>query len=212
MQKTQFTMYRKAMLLGAIFSLITVVTVIGCNKTADTKNASMADAAAAKPAMSPAERGKYLVSSVAGCGDCHTPWKMGEHGPEQDMSRMLSGSPEGMVMKAPKLDMPWMGAISATFNAFATPAGIAYAKNLTPDSTTGIGKWDETTFILALRNGKDMGTGRMILPPMPWQNFKNMTDEDLKAIYAYLRTIPAVHNMPPEAVVYPPPPQPVAAK
>ena len=207
MQIKQF----KSTLLGVIFSLIAVVAVTGCNKTADTKNASMTGDAAAKPAMSPVEHGKYLVTAVAGCGHCHTPWKMGEHGPEQDMSRNLSGSPEGMVMKAPKLDMPWMGAISATFNAFATPAGIAYAKNLTPDSTTGIGKWDETTFILALRNGKDIGTGRPILPPMPWDIFKNMTDEDLKAIYAYLRTIPPVHNHPPEAVVFPPPGAPTAS-
>jgi hypothetical protein len=197
MKKLVFFSFAAVLTYAAVF--------LGCKpKVEGTMSAS--DSTKTMAAPSPVERGKYLVNAVAGCGHCHTPWKMGEHGPEPDMSRMLSGSPEGMVMKAPKLDMPWMGAISATFNAFATPAGIAYAKNLTPDSATGIGKWDETTFILALRNGKDIGTGRNILPPMPWDIFKNMTDEDLKAIYAYLRTIPAIHNQPPDAVVAPPPP------
>jgi len=198
------------MLLVALFSVFISVTIISCNKAGDSAKTATAKDSTSKPAQSPAERGKYIVNAIAGCGDCHTPWKMGPMGPEQDMSKMLSGSPEGMVMKAPKLDMPWMGAISATFTSFATPLGIAYSMNLTPDSATGLGKWDETTFMLALRNGKHIGTGRPLLPPMPWPVFKNMTDDDLKAIYAYLRTIPAVHNQVPEAVINPMPGPPQA--
>ena len=79
------------------------------------------------------------------------------------------------------------------------------------DSSTGIGKWDETTFMLAIRNGKHIGTGRYLLPPMPWHYIKQMTDEDLKAVYAYLRTIPSVHNQVPEAVVNPMPGAPPMA-
>jgi hypothetical protein len=94
--------------------------------------------------------------------------------------------------------------------AFVGPWGISYAANLTPDSTTGIGAWSEATFIKALRTGKHMGieTGRPIMPPMPAEYIGKMNDDDLKAIYAYLRTIPAVNNKVPAPV----PPNEVMAK
>jgi mono/diheme cytochrome c family protein len=192
-----------ALLFCTVFSLFIIVT--GCNKKTEAPGASKDSTA--KPAMSSAERGKYIVTAIAGCNDCHTPLKMGPKGPEPDMSRMLSGHPEQLKMPpAPKMDMPWMAGAAATLTAWAGPWGVSYTANLTPDSATGIGKWDETTFMLALRNGKHIGTGRPILPPMPWETFKNMTDDDLKAVYAYLRTIPAVHNQVPEAIIAPPPP------
>jgi mono/diheme cytochrome c family protein len=183
---------------------IVLIGATGCNKTGDQPK--MSNDSTAKPAMSAAERGKYLVT-IASCNDCHTPLKMGPQGPEPDMSRMLSGHPAEMKMPPPpKMDMPWMVGGAATLTAWAGPWGISYTANLTPDSATGLGKWDETTFMLAIRNGKHIGTGRNILPPMPWEWIKQMTDEDLKAVYAYLRTIPAVHNQVPEAVIAPPPP------
>jgi hypothetical protein len=153
-------------------------------------------ATAHSASMSSVERGKYLVM-VGGCNDCHTPWKMGANGPEPDMSKMLSGSPEGMTAKAPKLDMPWMVAASATMTAWSGPWGISYAHNLTPDST-GLGKWDEATFMMAMKNGKHIGTGRPIMPPMPWQAIGKMQDDHLKAVFAYLKSIPPVKNTPPE--------------
>jgi hypothetical protein len=55
-------------------------------------------------------------------------------------------------------------------------------------------------FVRALRTGRHMGTSREILPPMPWPAFRNLTDEDLKAIYAYLRSIPPVVNQVPVAL------------
>lgn len=179
----------------AIFSL--VISLGSCTKKQANAGSEPA-AAAAKPSDADAvKRGEYLVSVVGSCNDCHTPWKMGEHGPEPDMTRMLSGSPEGMVLKAPKLEMPWMAAGAATMTAWAGPWGISYTHNLTPDST-GLGKWDETTFKLALRSGKHIGNGRPIMPPMPWQTIGKMTDDDLHAVWMYLRSIPPVKNTPPE--------------
>jgi len=187
--------------------LLSVEMFNGCNKTGDQNKPEMSKDTTSKTSMmTPAERGKYLVT-LAGCNDCHTPMKMGQMGPEPDMSRMLSGHPVEMKMPEPsKMTMPWMIGASWTLTAWSGPWGISYSANITPDSTTGIGKWDVATFMLALRNGKHIGTGRDILPPMPWQEFKQMTDEDLKALYAYLRTIPPVHNQVPEAIVAPPPP------
>jgi hypothetical protein len=75
--------------------------------------------------------------------------------------------------------------------------------NLTPDENTGIGSWSEQTFMQAMKTGKHMGVSRPILPPMPWPSYGQLTDDDLKAIYAFLRTLPPVKNRIPDPV--PPP-------
>jgi mono/diheme cytochrome c family protein len=147
------------------------------------------------------ERGKYIVR-IAGCNDCHTPLKMGPKGPEPDMSRMLSGHPAQLVMpRAPQSKMPWMWTGAVTNTAFAGPWGISYARNLTPDQVSGLGIWNEEMFIKMARTGRHMGVSRPILPPMPWQNLNAMTDDDLKAVFAYLRTVKPIRNEVPDAVV-----------
>lgn len=167
--------------------------------------------AAARPSPT-VERGRYLVT-VAGCNDCHTPFKMGEKGPEPDMTRMLSGHPQELRMPpAPAASGPWIWSGAATNTAFAGPWGVSYATNLTPDENTGIGIWTEDVFVKTLKTGRHWGVARPILPPMPWQNYARMPDEDLKAVYAYLRTVPAVKNRVPEAVVAPPPPAPKSGR
>lgn len=160
------------------------------------------------PKTDPVKRGEYLVSMI-GCHDCHTPLKMGPNGPEPDMSRALTGHPEGLQMPpAPQLQEPWGWVGAVTNTAFAGPWGVSYAFNLTPDKNTGLGIWTEDMFVRAIRTGKHMGTSRPILPPMPWPAFRNATDEDLKAIFAYLRTVKPMSNRVPEAQVAMPPPTP----
>ena len=138
--------------------------------------------------MTPLERGKYLAI-IGGCNDCHTP---GTFYGAPDTTRLLSGS-----------ELGWSG-----------PWGTTYARNLTPDST-GLGAWSEDDIVNALRTGQRPDHSP-ILPPMPWPNYARMTDEDLHAVAAYLKSIPAVaHRMPdrlppgakaPAALVFPPPP------
>ena len=152
------------------------------------------------------ERGEYLVTAM-GCHDCHTPAKMGPNGPEPDMAVMLSGHHAGPLPQPPALSGPWIGVVSATFTGWAGPWGISYTANLTPDNDTGLGTWTEQQFVDTIRNGRRQGRGRELLPPMPWPMYRNMTDEDLKAIFAYLRTIPAVSNKVPEPVIAAPPAQ-----
>jgi hypothetical protein len=138
-------------------------------------------------------RGKYLVN-FGGCNDCHTPLKMTDKGPVPDMTRMLSGHPESTKLPAPDLKPgPWF-ASTAGMTAWAGPWGISYAANLTPDVNTGMGIWTEEMFVNAMKSGKHMGAGRDILPPMPWQAVAGLEDEDIKAIYAYLRSVPAIEN------------------
>ena len=142
----------------------------------------------AAPAMSKAERGKYLVS-VLGCVDCHTP---GAFYGTPDATRMLSGS-----------ELGWTG-----------PWGTTYARNLTPDST-GLAAWSDEDVVRAIRTGQRPDHSP-ILPPMPWPVYGNLTDDDAFAVAAYLKTIPPVSHRPPDrllpgakapaALVFPPPP------
>jgi Cytochrome c len=151
-------------------------------------------------------RGKYLVETM-GCADCHTPKKIGPNGPQIDPSRFLMGHPEGSkTTPLPNLgNGTWFAATNADFTAWYGPWGVSYATNLTPDENTGIGSWSEETFIGALKTGKHMGVSRPILPPMPWVNYALMTNEDLSAMYAYLRTVKKIHNRIPDPE---PPPTP----
>lgn len=162
-------------------------------------SANSTNAAAAAPA--PADLvggGRYLVTILA-CNDCHTPFKMGKNGPEPDMTRMLSGHPEGMKLAPPpKLEGGWLTAGAATNTAWAGPWGVSYTANITPDQNTGIGIWTEDMFIKGMRSGKHMGTSRTILPPMPWPWYAKMRDEELKAIFAYLKSVPPIRNHVPD--------------
>lgn len=147
------------------------------------------------------ERGKYLVT-LGGCNDCHTTKKMTPNGPEPDTSKMLAGHPADMQLPpAPVMTAngPWGIVTTATLTAWSGPWGVSFAANLTPDQT-GLGDWTEDMFMKAMRTGKHMGASRPILPPMPWQDFAAMSDEDLKAVFAYLRSIPPVVNRVPSPI------------
>ncbi len=151
------------------------------------------------PSADPVARGKYLVT-YGGCNDCHTPFKVTRAGPVPDMARMLSGHPHDTKLPSPDLKpSPWFVA-TAGMTAWAGPWGITYAANLTPDTNTGLGIWTEEMFVKAMRTGRHMGAGRVIMPPMPWRSLAALNDEDLKAIYAYLRTVPPITNRVPTPV------------
>lgn len=146
-------------------------------------------------------RGKYLVD-IMGCHDCHTPMKMGPKGPEWDMTRALSGHPEELVMPpAPALPPgPWVASIGATFTAFASPAGTVFTRNLTPDKETGLGDWTVEEFIATMKTGRERGKGRPVMPPMPIQNLAAMTDSDIRALFAYLQSLPPIKNRTPQPI------------
>lgn len=155
------------------------------------------DKQSSKPSQ--VERGRYLVEAI-GCSDCHTPWHIGPNGPEPDASRGLSGHPESLVMpEVPRLpEGPWALTASATNTAWAGPWGVSFTANLTPDDATGIGTWTADNFVAAMRSGKHLGVGRTILPPMPWPAYGKLTDDDLRAVFAYLVSRPAISNRVPE--------------
>ena len=93
------------------------------------------------------------------------------------------------------------GAASPTLTAWSGPWGVSFTANLTPDPETGVLRdFTDQQFIQTLRTGRHQGQGREILPPMPWPLIGKMTDEDLKAVFAYLRQIPAVKNKVPDPI------------
>ena len=93
-----------------------------------------------------------------------------------------------------------MAVAANTMTAWSGPWGVSFTANLTPDEETGLGKWTEQMFIDTLRNGRHQGKGRQLLPPMPYQNAAAMTDDDLKAVFAYLQSLPPVHNRVPSPI------------
>ena len=152
------------------------------------------------PPMTAIERGQYIVTTGL-CNDCHTPMKMGPNGPEPDMDRQLSGHPESVkVTAAPAIPQGWMAMTSNTFTAWNGPWGVSFTANITSDENTGIGVWTEEMFIKAMREGKHMGTGRPILPPMPWPYIGKYSDDDLKAVFAYLKSTKPVSNHVPDPI------------
>ncbi len=123
--------------------------------------------ASAPPRAATAEYGSYLAQHVGLCADCHTP-RAGLL-QKADRSRLFAG-----VANPPK-DFP------------------KKPPNITPDRETGIGAWSEEDFIRSIRTGK-RPSGEPIDPFMPWPVLQRMTDDDLRAIDRYLRTVTPAHN------------------
>ena len=184
-----------------IFVAVCLICCVFYRCTTDATKADIptADSTSTKPMYggyaSQAEWGGHLVL-IGGCNDCHTPKKMTDKGPIDDTSLMLSGhaaqSPAPVLMP----DQVAKG-MAATYDltAWHGPWGTSYAANLTPDST-GLGAWSEQQFLTCIRKGLFQGIegSRPIMPPMPIASINSMTDDELKAIFAFLKTIRPIHN------------------
>lgn len=156
--------------------------------------------------------GEHLLRT-GGCGDCHTPKKLTPMGPVDDSTLMLSGHPSQYPL--PDIDRTILESkgmfASQTLTFWMGPWGVSFAANLTPDST-GTLSWTEEQFMTALREGYSKGikNNRRLLPPMPVEATRNFTDDEIKAMFAYIRTIPPIKNVVPQplppASAPPPPP------
>lgn len=141
---------------------------------------------------SPVERGKYLVN-ITGCHDCHSPKK--DAAGHIDETRILSGRPSTTTVPS---TTPGEIHTALDLTAWTGPWGTTNASNLTPDTMTGLlaRKYNEASFVAMFRTGKKP-SGVGVLPPMPYEMYANMTDDDLKAIWAYLQTIKPIRNQVP---------------
>ncbi len=127
------------------------------------------------------ERGAYLVRGIVACGNCHTP-----------------KTPEGRLAPGMELAGGFLIEEEAVFKA--------YAPNITPHAETGIGGWTDAQIIGAIREGRKPD-GSIIGPPMPIGLYRRISDRDVKAIVAYLRTVPPVKNIVPRTAYHIPLPK-----
>jgi mono/diheme cytochrome c family protein len=159
-----------------------------------------------QPSAEQIKQGAYFVNA-GGCNDCHSPKVFTAKGPIPDETKLLSGAPQDS--KVPEIPAgiigpdKWGGLCSNDMTTWAGPWGVSFAANITPDNLTGIGAWTEASFIAAMRTGKHLGAGRDILPPMPWPGLAQLNDSDLKAIFAYLKSVKPIRNQVPQPI--PPP-------
>jgi len=197
------SLFAACIVLPACFTLV----LVACTNNAPVQPVKEPE----KTEMSQSEmliRGSNLVTAI-GCNHCHTPKKMGPSGPVYDSALLLSGhqanSPLPVIDKKALTPGNWV-LFASDLTATVGPWGISYAANLTPDSLTGIGAWSEEIFIKTIRSGKHLGQegGRPIMPPMPWESVASLNDDDLKSVYTFLHSLPAIKNQVP---AYMPPPE-----
>ncbi len=113
------------------------------------------------------ERGAYLMNGIVACGNCHN-----MRGPD---GRFIEG-----------------GELAGGF-VIAETMFTARVPNIPPDMATGIGAWSDAEIITAIRDGI-RPDGTLIGPPMPFSQYRDMLDSDVKALVAYMRQVPAVSN------------------
>lgn len=181
------------MLTLTAITVAVIIAFIACNPQAKGE----VDSVISKDSL--VNRGSYLVNTM-GCDDCHSPKIFGPQGPEIDMEHRFSGHPANAPLAKADTNVMkngWM-LFSMDLTAYVGPWGTSYSANLSSDET-GIGSWTEEQFMRAIRKGKSKGMeeGRPLLPPMPWQMYRNLTDMDLKAIFAYLKTSKPIANVVP---------------
>lgn len=141
-----------------------------------------ASAAAPRDASaSSVERGHYLATVMA-CSDCHN---VGSFSPKPQEGYLQGGT---VGFEVPGL-------------------GIFYPPNLTPDPAAGIGKWSIEEIVTALRTGK-RPDGRILAPAMPWHSYAALTDQDARAIAAYLKSLPPSSHKVPDPATTQTAPQP----
>jgi len=143
------------------------------------------------------ERGRYLVKAMA-CTHCHTPHD--DRGGEVP-GLYMSGHPENAPLPQwdpSLLERGILVGLAPTLTAFAGPFGVSVAGNLTPDEETGIGTLTLEQFIESRRTGLHWRLNRPVMPPMP--DYREVSDEDLKAIYTFMMSLPPVHNRFPDSV------------
>ncbi|MCW3087262.1 MAG: c-type cytochrome, partial [Sediminibacterium sp.] len=157
---------KKIITLSAV-AITIIAAVVACTNTSGNDNKNTL---AKKENAARLLRGEYLVNSI-GCDDCHSPKKMGAHGPELIPELRFSGFTS--TAKLPEIDKKtvnkgWM-LFAPDLTAAVGQWGVSYAANISSDET-GIGNWKEENFLRAIKEGKFKGLegSRPLLPPMPW--------------------------------------------
>lgn len=163
--------------IGVLSVVLLALSVFGVRSAGAQTGTPAAPTATGAPDPELVKKGKYLVD-IVGCSDCHSPLDPKTFQPVEAMR--------------------WSGGQAFDLG----PAGTVYSRNLTSDPETGIGSWSDEQIKLAITQGVD-AKGQRLYPVMPYLYFDNMSDDDLDAIVAYLRTIPPIKNKVPDNKLLP---------
>jgi hypothetical protein len=185
---------------SGILAATAIILILSASKPAPAEESSSTTADLIK-------RGSYLVTA-GGCDDCHSPKIFVQMGPVVvpmvDSTKRLSGYPANSKLPAVPEGIiapdKWGGIVTNDLTGWVGPWGVSFARNLTPDVATGLGSWTPEMFIKTMRTGKQMGEGRDLLPPMPWFNYAQLTDDDLRAMFAFLQTLKPIENAVPDPI------------
>ncbi|MCW8982086.1 MULTISPECIES: hypothetical protein [Altibacter] len=186
-----------------LFFIFTITACMSKKKEEAAYISTEVDSMAETSEADQIKQGEYLVK-IIGCDHCHTPKKMTDQGPVPDMDRWLMGHPaNAAVPEVPENVIgpgKWM-LMNNDLTVAVGPWGTSFGANLTPDDT-GIGSWSYEQFKRAMTEGKFKGmeNSRPLMPPMPWQSFRELKDEDLRAMYAYLMSIEPIENVVPSYI------------
>lgn len=181
--------------IGMLCLLITFLSA--CNEKKTNVEKEVVDKTTAKGDL--VARGEYLVT-IMDCIACHTPKKMGAKGPVPDLDRFMMGHDSADPLPPVPENVPigpW-ALFSGDLTVAVGPWGTSFTANLTPHET-GIGNWTLDQFSKAIRDGqyKGLENSRPIMPPMPIEAYGSLTDGDVEAIFAYLKTIKPIENVVP---------------
>lgn len=172
-------------ILAAVASCVTEPEPNPLDRYEEVSATTILDAPQPRPGLSAPDdreralRGEYLVE-LLGCGACHTD---GALLGEPRMDRALAGSRVGIA---------WSNPLGDEY------PGVVYPPNITPDVETGIGSWSDEQIANAVRAGIGRHADRRIAT-MPWRGYATISNDDIEAITAYLRSIePVAHAVPAE--------------
>jgi cytochrome c553 len=166
------------------FTFITILTgilLINCNESTDADSNALASADSVKTQL---EKGKYLVTKVALCLDCHS-----ERNFEYFSGPIIDGTEGqgGELFDHKNVGVP----------------GTIYARNITPDEATGIGTWSDDEIFRAITQGIRKN-GDTLFPLMPYPAYNQLAKEDIHAIIAYIKTLkPVEHTVPQRQLMIP---------
>lgn len=204
---------KKQLILAVMATSLSSLCLFACNSANTDGNNNSRDSISAATTTanrdggfpSQAAWGEHLVN-MGGCNDCHTPKIMTKMGPVPDTNMILAGHPANVPppsINRKEIESKGL-AVTNDLTVWIGPWGISYAANLTPDNT-GLNNWTPDQFIRTFRELKMNGSpnARPLLPPMSFvaEGFSHTaSDDELKAIFAYLQTIKPVHNAVPAPV------------
>jgi mono/diheme cytochrome c family protein len=168
------------------------------NQNVSTSLPSLTESSMVPPQL--LERGRYIVEGPAHCFGCHSEVNSGEG---ESIEPSLEKRGAGRLWTEQRFPLlPEQDALTGEnqWIGFQLRQQALVSPNITPDQDTGAGKWSDEALAQAIREGVGWD-GRVLSPVMPSAHFRHMSDEDLRSVIAYLRSIPPRYNPLPAMVL-----------